>query len=66
MLGAPGDPVLVGRYVLPLAPLWALGIGVIAAALPRRFTIGFAALVIAAGVLLQLAGLGLTLTRFYA
>ena len=66
MLGQPGDPVLVGRYVLPLVSVWALGIATIASALPRRFAIGFAGLVLATGVLLQLAGLGLTVTRFYA
>jgi hypothetical protein len=66
MLGQPGDPVLVGRYVLPLVSLWALGIATVASALPRRFAIGFAATIAVTGVLLQLTGLGLTLTRFYA
>jgi hypothetical protein len=66
MLGQPGDPVLVGRYVLPLVSLWALGIATVASALPRRYAIGFAGVIAASGVLLQLAGLGLTLTRFYA
>lgn len=65
MLGQPGDPVLVGRYVLPLVSLWALGIATVASALPRRFAIGFAAVIATSGVLLQLAGLGLTVTRFY-
>src|SRR3954451_2486327 len=66
MLGQPGDPVLVGRYVLPLVSLWALGITTVAATLPRRWGLGLAAAVLAAGALLQVAGLGLTLTRFYA
>jgi 4-amino-4-deoxy-L-arabinose transferase-like glycosyltransferase len=65
MLGQPGDPVLVGRYVLPLVSLWALGIATVAGSLPRRFGLGLATLVITAGALLQVAGLGLTLTRFY-
>lgn len=65
MLGQPGDPVLVGRYFLPLIPLWALGIATVASALPRRAAIGFAAVIAGAGVLLQLSGLGLTVTRFY-
>ena len=65
MLGQPGDPVLVGRYVLPLVSLWALGIAMVASVLPRRFQIGFAAAIAATGVLLQLTGLGLTVTRFY-
>jgi hypothetical protein len=66
MLGQPSMPVLVGRYVLPLISVWALGIGVVASALPRRAAIIFSALIVAAGVLLQIAGLGLTVTRFYA
>jgi 4-amino-4-deoxy-L-arabinose transferase-like glycosyltransferase len=65
MLGQPGDPVLVGRYFLPLVSLWALGIATVASALPRRAAIGFGAVIAAAGVLLQLSGLGLTVTRFY-
>jgi hypothetical protein len=65
MLGQPGDPVLVGRYVLPLVSLWAMGIATIASALPRRFAIGFAGVIAASGVLLQLTGMGLTVTRFY-
>jgi hypothetical protein len=65
MLGQPGDPVLVGRYVLPLISLWALGIATVAASLPRRFGLALATLVLTAGALLQVAGLGLTLTRFY-
>jgi 4-amino-4-deoxy-L-arabinose transferase-like glycosyltransferase len=65
MLGQPGDPVLVGRYVLPLISLWALGIATVAATLPRRFGLALATLVITAGALLQVAGLGMTVTRFY-
>lgn len=65
MLGQPGDPVLVGRYVFPLVPLWALGIATVASALPRRAALGFAGVVCGLGVLLQLTGMGLTLTRFY-
>jgi hypothetical protein len=58
--------VLVGRYVLPLVSLWALGIATVASILPRRFGLALGALVLGAGVLLQVAGIGLTLTRFYA
>jgi hypothetical protein len=66
MLGQPGDPVLVGRYVLPLVSLWALAIAAVAGSLPRRAGVALATAVIVAGALLQVAGLGLTLTRFYA
>jgi 4-amino-4-deoxy-L-arabinose transferase-like glycosyltransferase len=65
MLGQPGDPVLVGRYILPLAGLWAIGIAAVASALPRRAAIGLGAAILTAGALLHVSGLGLTLTRFY-
>ena len=65
MLGQPGDPVLVGRYVLPLVSLWALGIAAVASVLPRRVAIGFGGAIALTGVLLQLTGLGLVVTRFY-
>ena len=64
-VGQPGDPVLIGRYVLPLVSLWALGIAAVAAALPRRWGLVFGAGVLTVGALLQVSGLGLTLTRFY-
>ncbi|HVI36133.1 MAG TPA: hypothetical protein VM684_07880, partial [Gaiellales bacterium] len=66
MLGQPGDPVLVGRYILPLVSVFALAIATVASALPRRVGLVFGALVLSAGLLLQLGGLGVTLVRFYA
>jgi hypothetical protein len=65
MLGQPGDPVLVGRYVLPLIAVWALGIATIAAALPPKWATWFGAGIACVGVLMQIAGLGLIVTRFY-
>jgi 4-amino-4-deoxy-L-arabinose transferase-like glycosyltransferase len=59
------DPVIVGRYLLPLIALFALAIAFVATSLPRRLGPIFAAVVLASGVLLQLAGLGLTVARFY-
>ncbi|HEX7292239.1 MAG TPA: DUF2142 domain-containing protein [Conexibacter sp.] len=59
------DPVIVGRYLLPLIALFALAITFVATSLPRRLGPPFAAAVLACGVLLQLAGLGLTVARFY-
>ncbi|HEV7772188.1 MAG TPA: DUF2142 domain-containing protein [Conexibacter sp.] len=65
LLGAP-DPVIVGRYLLPMIALFALAVTFVATSLPRRIGPLFAAVVLACGVLLQLAGLGLTVIRFYA
>lgn len=65
LLGGGSDPVIVGRYLLPLIALFALAITFVATSLPRRIGPLFAAAVLACGVLLQLAGLGLTVIRFY-
>jgi 4-amino-4-deoxy-L-arabinose transferase-like glycosyltransferase len=59
------DPIVLGRYVLPLISLFALAVMFVATSLPRRLGPLFAAIVLASGVLLQLTGLGLTVARFY-
>jgi 4-amino-4-deoxy-L-arabinose transferase-like glycosyltransferase len=64
LLNAP-DPVIVGRYALPMIGLFALAVTFVATSLPRRLGPLFAAIVLASGVLLQLIGLGLTVARFY-
>ena len=64
LVGGP-DPIVVGRYLLPLIALFALAVTFVATSLPRRLGPLFAAVVLACGVLLQLAGLGLTVIRFY-
>lgn len=66
LLHSPGDPVIVGRYILPLVPLFAIAIAFVARALPRRAGFALAAAVVVAGCLLQLAGIGITAARFYA
>lgn len=64
LLGVP-DPLIVGRYALPLVSLLGLAVAFVATSLPRRLGPLLAAAVLAGGVLLQLAGLGLTAVRFY-
>jgi len=59
------DPIVLGRYLLPLIGLFALAVTFVATSLPRRLGPLFAAVVLGSGVLLQLAGLGLTVARFY-
>jgi hypothetical protein len=66
MLSSPGDPVIAGRYILPLVGLFGVAIGLVAAALPRPLSGAFAGAVVATGVGLQLASAGLLLERFYA
>jgi hypothetical protein len=66
MVGAPLDPILTARYVLPLLPLFGVAIALIAKALPRRAAGAFAGFVLAGGVALQLGSIGLLVTRFYA
>ncbi|WP_041731090.1 DUF2142 domain-containing protein [Conexibacter woesei] len=65
LLGAP-DPLIVGRYMLPLVVPFALAIAFVASSLPRRAGAVFGALVLAVGIVLQLSGLLLSVERFYA
>jgi hypothetical protein len=66
MLSNPADPVIAGRYLLPLAPLGACAVAYVIGALPRRAFPWAAGLVLSGFVVLSLAGLEITLTRFYA
>lgn len=59
------DPLIVGRYALPLIALPALAIAFVATSLPRRLGPLLAAVLLAGGVLLQLGGIGITVVRFY-
>ena len=65
LLGGP-DPLIVGRYLLPLVGVFALAVTFVATSLPRRLGPLLAALLLGAGVALQLGGLGMVLLRFYA
>jgi hypothetical protein len=67
LLGNGGsDPLIVGRYLLPIVSLFGLAIAFTADALPRRGGQLLAAAVLAAGLLLSLGGIGITAARFYA
>ena len=59
------DPILVGRYLLPLLPLFGLAVAFIATSLPRRAGPWFAVVALCAGVLLHFAGLGQAVLRYY-
>ena len=66
LAGGGGDPIIQGRYVLPFAALFAVAVGWLAALLPPRWTMRYAAAVVVVLSLLQVAGIGLTFARFYA
>jgi hypothetical protein len=67
LLGNGGtNPLIVGRYLLPMISLFGLAIAFTVGSLPRRLGPPVAAVVLAAGVLLSLTGIGITAVRFYA
>jgi hypothetical protein len=66
LLVEPGDPVITGRYLLPLLPVLGVAVAASLQALPRRAFAVAGGGVLAAAVLLQFAALGAMLTRFYA
>jgi 4-amino-4-deoxy-L-arabinose transferase-like glycosyltransferase len=59
-------PQIVGRYLIPLMPLFGLSVAFVVTSLPRRIALATGAALLAVGTLLQLGGLGLTISRFYA
>jgi 4-amino-4-deoxy-L-arabinose transferase-like glycosyltransferase len=62
----PFDPLLVGRYLLPLVVAMGLAIAWVCISLPRRWGTLLGALVLTLFTVLSLSGLGLTIARFYA
>ena len=59
------DPLIVGRYLLPMVCLFGVAIAFTVGSLPRRAGAVVASVVLSSGVLLVLAGLGMTAARFY-
>ena len=67
LLGNGGsDPLIVGRYLLPMISLFGLAVAFTVGSLPRRAAPFVAAVILAAGILLSLTGIGMTAARFYA
>jgi hypothetical protein len=66
MIGMPGDPIITGRYLLPLVALLGIAVAMVAAVLPALMRAAYSGLVLAAGVALQVISLGLLVERFYA
>jgi hypothetical protein len=66
LLVNPADPVITGRYLLMLVPLFGIGVAAAMSALPRRVRGAVTGAVLAGAVLLQLSAFGLVVARFYA
>jgi 4-amino-4-deoxy-L-arabinose transferase-like glycosyltransferase len=60
------DPLITGRYLLPMVSLFGVAIAFTVGSLPRRVGPYVGASILSLGVLLSLAGIGLTMARFYA
>jgi hypothetical protein len=58
------DPLIVGRYLLPLIPLYGVALAALAAS-ARKWSLYVAGLILGLAIVHQLGALGLTLTRFY-
>jgi hypothetical protein len=60
------NPLIVGRYLLPMTAVVGVAIAAVVAGLPRRLGAAVAAFVLVGLLALSLGGLGLSLERFYA
>jgi hypothetical protein len=61
----PSNPVIVGRYLLPLLPLFGVAVAAVVRALPERASAAVGTALLFTGALLGLSGLGMTAVRFY-
>jgi hypothetical protein len=67
LLGNDGsDPLIVGRYLLPMVSLFGIAIAFTVGSLPRRLGVLAGGAVLSVGVLLSLGAIGITAARFYA
>lgn len=60
------DPVITGRYLLPLLPFYGAAIALAVAWLPRRWAPVAGGAAVAGVLLLQVAAMGILFERFYA
>jgi hypothetical protein len=66
LLTTPGDPIITGRHVLPLVPVFACAAALLLERLPWKPRRLVAAVALSGVVLVQLGSAGLLLERFYA
>jgi hypothetical protein len=60
------NPLVVGRYLLPLTPVFGAAIAALVAGLPRRAGLALAGFVCVGLLALSIGGIGLSVGRFYA
>jgi 4-amino-4-deoxy-L-arabinose transferase-like glycosyltransferase len=60
------DPVITGRYLLPLLPLYGVMLALAVAWLPRRWGPVVAGVLVGGVVVLQIGAMGVLFARFYA
>ena len=66
LLNDQADPIIAGRYLLPLAALFGIAVALAVSLIPRRWGAAAGGAVVATLALVQVAALGITLERFYA
>lgn len=66
VISPPHDPLIAGRYLLPLVVVMGLAVAYVCARLPRRLGTALGAGALGLLTLLSLSGLAMTVTRFYA
>jgi 4-amino-4-deoxy-L-arabinose transferase-like glycosyltransferase len=59
------DPILVGRYLFPIIPIFGLAVAFVCTSLPRRWGQYAGGLVLSSGVLLLVAGMGSAIVRYH-
>jgi len=65
LLGS-NDPVIAGRYLVPVIPLFGVGVALVVRELPARAAAFVSAVLVSGAVLLQFAALGAVAIRFSA
>lgn len=60
------DPIITGRYLLPLVWVYGIAVALAVASLPRRVAPIAGGVAVSGALLLQLAAIGLLFARFYA
>jgi hypothetical protein len=66
LLGDASEPLIVGRYLLPMIALFGLAVAFTLGSLPWRLGPLLGAVLLATALLFGLTGIGITMTRFYA
>ena len=66
LLNDQGDPIIAGRYLLPLAALFGIAVALALSLIPRRWGAAAGGAVVATLAVVQVAALGITVERFYA